>query len=120
VEEVAKVIGTDPRIGPQFLKASVGFGGSCFAKDLLGLIYLCETYQLGEVANYWRQVLVMNNYQKQRFSKLIVEKMFGNVKGKNICVFGFAFKKDTGDVRFVKHEKFVRKLLCTEILCYYS
>lgn len=99
VQEVAKVLGTDNRIGDKFLKSSVGFGGSCFGKDLLGLIYLCETYQLHEVAEYWRQVIKINDYQKERFSKLIVEKMFGNLKRKNICILGFAFKKDTGDIR---------------------
>jgi len=99
VQEVAKVIGTDSRVGSEFLRASVGFGGSCFNKDLLGLIYLCEAHHLPETAEYWRQVIKINEYQKQRFAKNVVLEMFGNVRGKNICLFGFAFKKDTGDIR---------------------
>jgi UDPglucose 6-dehydrogenase len=99
IEQVAKVVGSDSRIGSGFLRASVGFGGSCFGKDLLGLIYLCEVYHLQEEANYWKQVLLMNNHQKFRFAKNIVLQMFGTVRDKNICVFGFAFKKDTGDFR---------------------
>jgi UDPglucose 6-dehydrogenase len=120
IEEITKVIGTDSRVGPYFLKASVGFGGSCFGKDMLGLIYLCESFNLQEVADYWRQVricpsfllaiclfwirrkkkvLKMNEWQKLRFAKQIVQRMFDNVKGKNICLLGFSFKKDTGDVR---------------------
>jgi len=99
VSEVAHVMGTDNRIGSKFLQASVGFGGSCFGKDLLGLIYLCKSLELDEVAHYWQQVLEINKYQKLRFSKLIVTEMFGNVSRKNICVLGFAFKKNTGDTR---------------------
>lgn len=99
IEEVAKVLGTDKRIGPNFLSASVGFGGSCFGKDLLGLIYLCDSFDLPEVGDYWRQVLKMNEFQKQRFAKMVVQKMFDNVKNKNVCVLGFAFKKNTGDTR---------------------
>jgi UDPglucose 6-dehydrogenase len=99
IEEVAKVVGTDKRVGPYFLKASVGFGGSCFGKDLLGLIYLCESFHLTEAAEYWRQVLKMNEHQKLRFAKLIVRRMFDNVKGKAICIYGLAFKKDTNDTR---------------------
>jgi len=99
VTDVAKVVGADKRIGDKFLRASVGFGGSCLEKDLKGLVYLCEYYELPEVAAYWKQVIIMNNYQKLRFSKSIQTKMFGNVKGKNICILGFAFKKDTGDIR---------------------
>jgi UDPglucose 6-dehydrogenase len=99
VREVSKVLGSDRRIGSKFLNASIGFGGSCFAKDLLGLIYLCEHFFLPVVADYWRQVLRMNDFQKERFCKTVLEKMFGTVKGKKIAILGFAFKKDTSDFR---------------------
>jgi len=99
VDELKKILGSDPRIGSQFLNASVGFGGSCLEKDLNGLIYLCEGYHLPEVASYWRGVLAINEYQKARFARNIVSQMFDNVKGKNIAIFGFAFKKNTGDIR---------------------
>jgi len=99
ITEVQRVLGSDHRIGPDFLNASVGFGGSCFAKDLQGLVYLCESMQLHPVAEYWKQVLIINNYQKQRFAMRIVREMFDTVYRKKICVFGFAFKKNTGDVR---------------------
>ncbi len=99
VDEVAHAIGTDSRIGPKFLKASVGFGGSCFQKDILNLAYLCEHYGLHEVAEYWAQVVKMNDYQKRRFSKRIVETMFNTVANKTIAIWGFAFKKDTDDTR---------------------
>ena len=99
VDEVAKAIGTDSRIGPKFLKASVGFGGSCFQKDILNLVYLCEHFGLREVAEYWEQVVVMNDYQKRRFSERIVRTMFNTVSDKKIAVWGFAFKKDTNDTR---------------------
>jgi len=99
ITEVQRVLGSDHRIGPDFLNASVGFGGSCFAKDLQGLIYLCESMQLHPVAEYWKQVLIINNYQKQRFAMRIVREMFDTVYRKKVSVFGFAFKKNTGDVR---------------------
>jgi UDPglucose 6-dehydrogenase len=99
VDEVAKAIGTDSRIGPKFLKASVGFGGSCFQKDILNLVYLCEHFGLREVAQYWEQVVVMNDYQKRRFSERIVRTMFNTVSDKKIAIWGFAFKKDTNDTR---------------------
>lgn len=99
IDEVAFSCGRDSRIGPRFLKASVGFGGSCFQKDILNLVYLCENYGLSEVADYWRQVITMNNYQKTRFAKGIISSMFNTVMGKRIAVFGFAFKKETGDTR---------------------
>lgn len=99
VDEVAKAIGTDSRIGPKFLKSSVGFGGSCFQKDILNLVYLCEHFGLREVAQYWEQVVVMNDYQKRRFSERIVRTMFNTVSDKKIAVWGFAFKKDTNDTR---------------------
>ena len=99
VDEVAHAIGTDRRIGPRFLKASVGFGGSCFQKDILNLVYLCEHYGLHEVAGYWEQVVKMNDYQKRRFSSLIVQTMFNTMAKKTIAIWGFAFKKDTDDTR---------------------
>lgn len=99
VDEVAHAIGTDSRIAPKFLKASVGFGGSCFQKDILNLVYLCEYYGLTEVAAYWEQVVSMNDYQKQRFARNMVRSMFNTVSGKRIALLGFAFKKDTNDTR---------------------
>lgn len=99
VDEVARAIGTDSRIGPKFLKASVGFGGSCFQKDIFNLVYLCEHFGLPEVAAYWNQVVAMNDWQKHRFAKKVVEKLFNTVSGKRIAVLGFAFKKDTNDTR---------------------
>lgn len=99
VDEVAHAIGTDSRIGPKFLKASVGFGGSCFQKDILNLVYLCEHFGLPEVAEYWAQVVRMNDYQKQRFAQKIVRTAFNTVSGKRIALLGYAFKKDTNDTR---------------------
>ena len=99
VDEVARAIGTDSRIGPKFLKASVGFGGSCFQKDILNLVYLCEHFGLREVAAYWEQVVNMNDYQKRRFAERIVKTMFNTVSDKKIAIWGFAFKKDTNDTR---------------------
>jgi UDPglucose 6-dehydrogenase len=99
VDEVAHAIGTDSRIGPKFLKASVGFGGSCFQKDILNLVYLCEHYSLQEAADYWEQVVKMNDYQKRRFSERIVGTMFNTVSSKTIAIWGIAFKKDTDDTR---------------------
>lgn len=99
INQVSLVLGSDPRIGKYFLKSSVGFGGSCFRKDLLGLIYLCRALRLEEVALYWEQVLAMNQFQKDRFSRRILTAMFGTLRGKLITVLGFAFKKDTGDHR---------------------
>lgn len=99
VDEVARAIGTDSRIGPKFLKASVGFGGSCFQKDILNLVYLCEHFGLKEVAAYWEQVVIMNDYQKRRFGEKIVKTLFNTVSNKKIGVWGWAFKKDTNDTR---------------------
>jgi UDPglucose 6-dehydrogenase len=96
---VAYSIGKDKRIGPRFLSASVGFGGSCFQKDILNLVYICECYALPEVAEYWRQVIGINDYQKSRFVNRVVSSMFNTVAGKKVAVLGFAFKKDTGDTR---------------------
>ncbi|MCF8360462.1 MAG: UDP-glucose 6-dehydrogenase [Prolixibacteraceae bacterium] len=99
VDEVAKAIGMDTRIGPKFLKASVGFGGSCFQKDILNLVYLCRHFNLPEVAGYWEQVVKINDYQKHRFAKQIIETLFNTVSGKKIAFLGWAFKKDTNDTR---------------------
>jgi UDPglucose 6-dehydrogenase len=99
VDEVANAIGTDSRIGPKFLKASVGFGGSCFQKDILNLVYLCRYFNLPEVANYWEQVIILNDYQKYRFAKNIISTLFNTVSGKKITFLGWAFKKDTNDTR---------------------
>lgn len=99
VDEVARAIGSDSRIGPKFLKSSVGFGGSCFQKDLLNLVYLCDSFGLPHVAEYWRQVIHMNDWQKSRFVEKIVRTLFNTVNGKRIAILGFAFKKDTNDTR---------------------
>jgi UDPglucose 6-dehydrogenase len=99
VDEVASAIGTDSRIGPKFLKSSIGFGGSCFQKDVLNLVYLCEHYGLTEVAEYWEQVIKMNDHQRTRFVQRIVKTLFNTVAGKKIAMLGFAFKKDTNDTR---------------------
>ncbi|MDO1502202.1 nucleotide sugar dehydrogenase [Winogradskyella maritima] len=99
VYEVAKAIGMDSRIGSKFLKPSVGFGGSCFQKDILNLVYIAKSYGLDEVANYWEGVVEMNNYQKNRFSDKIITTMYNTVSGKKITFFGWAFKKDTNDTR---------------------
>jgi len=99
IDEVAFAVGKDSRVGPKFLRASVGFGGSCFQKDILNLVYLSESLNLPEVASYWRQVVEMNEYQKRRFSKRVVDTLFNTITGKRIAVLGFAFKADTGDTR---------------------
>ena len=111
VDEVANAIGKDSRIGPKFLKASVGFGGSCFQKDILNLVYLCEHFGLPEVAAYWESVVKMNNWQKSRFTQKIVQTLFNTVSGKRIAVLGFAFKKDTNDTRESAAIDVVRGLL---------
>jgi UDPglucose 6-dehydrogenase len=99
VDEVANAIGKDSRIGPKFLKASVGFGGSCFQKDILNLVYLCDHFGLPEVSAYWEAVVKMNDWQKHRFANKIVRTLFNSVADKKIAVLGFAFKKDTNDTR---------------------
>lgn len=99
VSEVAVAIGKDSRIGSKFLQASVGFGGSCFQKDILSLVYLADSLHLPQVASYWRAVIEMNDWQEKRFSNRIIQSLFNTVTGKKICVFGFAFKKNTGDTR---------------------
>ena len=99
VREVARAIGTDSRIGPKFLNAGPGFGGSCFQKDILNLVYLCRHFGLPEVANYWESVVVLNNWQQHRIARLVVQKLFGTVTGKRLAILGFAFKADTNDTR---------------------
>ena len=99
IQEVSRAVSMDSRIGSKFLRAGVGFGGSCFKKDILNLVYLCECYNLHEVAAYWEQVVLMNGYQERRFAERIVKNMFNTVSNKRIAVFGFAFKADTGDTR---------------------
>ena len=99
VNEVAKAIGMDSRIGSKFLKASVGFGGSCFQKDILNLVYIAKSYGLDEVADYWEQVIIMNDHQKKRFSNKIVQTLYNTVADKKITFLGWAFKKDTNDTR---------------------
>jgi UDPglucose 6-dehydrogenase len=99
ISEVAHAIGTDSRIGPRFLRASVGFGGSCFKKDIMNLVYLCEFYGLYEIAAYWEQVVKMNEYQQARFVSKMVTAMFNTVAGKRIALFGVAFKANTSDTR---------------------
>ncbi len=99
IMEVAHAVGMDERIGSKFLKAGVGFGGSCFKKDILNLVYLCETYNLHEAASYWRQVVTLNDWQQDRFVGSVLSAMFNTVAGKRIALLGFAFKADTGDTR---------------------
>lgn len=99
VGEVARAIGMDSRIGPKFLKASVGFGGSCFQKDILNLVYIAKSYGLNEVADYWEQVIIMNDHQKRRFASNIVTTLYNTVSDKKIAFLGWAFKKDTNDTR---------------------
>ena len=111
VDEIARAIGADPRIGNKFLKASVGYGGSCFQKDILNLVYICESFGLRECAEYWEQVVKMNEYQKKRFANNMVKTMFNTVTGKKIAILGFAFKKDTGDTRETAAAFVMRDLL---------
>jgi len=99
VTEVSKAIGMDKRIGPKFLQSSVGFGGSCFQKDILNLVYIAKSYGLNEVADYWEQVIIMNDHQKNRFSRNIVRTLYNTVASKKIALLGWAFKKDTNDTR---------------------
>jgi UDPglucose 6-dehydrogenase len=99
VQEVAKAIGMDSRIGSKFLQVSVGFGGSCFQKDILNLVYIAKSLGLNEVADYWHQVILMNNHQRERFAKNIIKTLYSTVSGKTIAFLGWAFKKDTNDTR---------------------
>ena len=99
IDEVARVIGADRRIGPKFLKAGPGFGGSCFKKDVLNLVYLCETFGLHTAAEYWSDVIKMNDHQQERIVSRLFREMFNTLANKKIAMFGFAFKADTGDTR---------------------
>ena len=99
VTEVARAVGMDSRVGPKFLQASVGFGGSCFQKDILNLVYIARSFNLQEVADYWEQVIIMNDHQKKRFAANMVGTMYNTVAGKKIAILGWAFKKDTNDTR---------------------
>jgi UDPglucose 6-dehydrogenase len=111
IAEVARAVGTDSRIGSKFLKAGIGFGGSCFKKDILNLVYLCRFYGLPEVADYWESVVRINEYQQDRFVANVLQSMFNTLAGKKICVLGFAFKADTGDTRESPAINITRKLL---------
>jgi UDPglucose 6-dehydrogenase len=99
ISEVARAVGMDSRIGAKFLNASIGFGGSCFKKDILNLVYLCRSYGLDEVADYWERVVKINEFQQDRFIMTMLKAMFNTLAGKRICLFGFAFKANTGDTR---------------------
>ncbi len=111
VGEISFAVGSDKRIGPRFLNASIGFGGSCFKKDILNLVYISRSYGLIEVADYWEAVVRMNEYQQERFVQAIIREMFHTVVGKKIVLLGFAFKADTGDTRESPGIHVARKLL---------
>ncbi len=111
ISEVASAVGMDSRIGAKFLKAGIGFGGSCFKKDILNLVYLCHYYGLPDVAAYWENVVKINDYQQERFIANILRAMFNTLAGKKICLMGFAFKADTGDTRESPAINIARKLL---------
>ena len=108
---MAKAIGTDSRIGPKFLNAGPGFGGSCFQKDILNLVYLCRHFGLPDVANYWESVVLLNTWQQHRIARLVVQKLFGTVTGKRLAILGFAFKADTNDTREAPAIRICRDLL---------
>jgi len=118
IVEVARAVGMDSRIGSKFLNASIGFGGSCFKKDILNLVYLCRFYGLQEVADYWESVVKINEYQQERFILNILGRMFNTLAGKKICVLGFAFKANTGDTRESPAIYITRRLLseCAEVV----
>ncbi|MEW5734313.1 MAG: nucleotide sugar dehydrogenase [Thermodesulfobacteriota bacterium] len=111
VSQVARAVGMDERIGPRFLAASVGFGGSCFKKDILNLVYLCRTYGLSQIADYWEQVVLINEHQKERFFRSMLRAMFDTLAGKKVVLLGFAFKADTGDTRESPAISIARKLV---------
>jgi len=116
IEEVSKAVGMDKRIGKHFLKASLGFGGSCFQKDILNLVYLSKYYGLDEVADYWHQVIKINNFQKERLSEKIINSFQGHAKGKKVSLFGWAFKKDTNDSRESAAIHITNKLIDEDII----
>ena len=111
IEEVSFAIGKDSRIGSKFLNSSVGFGGSCFKKDILNLVYICQNYGLTEVANYWESVVKINEWQKNRFISNIILNMFNTIAGKKITILGFSFKANTGDTRESPSIYITKKLL---------
>jgi len=111
IKEVSLAIGSDKRIGHKFLNAGPGFGGSCFKKDILNLVYLCRYYGMDSVANYWEQVIKMNEWQQKRILKIILDKLFGTVAGKKIAILGFAFKANTNDTRESPAINLTNKLL---------
>lgn len=111
VSEIAYAVGSDSRIGSKFLNASIGFGGSCFKKDILNLVYIARSYGLTEVGDYWEMVIKMNEYQRQRFVRRIVKEMFNTIADKKIAIFGFAFKANTGDTRESPAIEITRQLL---------
>jgi UDPglucose 6-dehydrogenase len=111
VTQVAKAVGMDSRIGSKFINAGIGFGGSCFKKDILNLVYLCNSYGLSEVANYWESIVKINEYQQERFITNILGNMFNTLAGKKICLLGFAFKANTGDTRESPAIHIARRLL---------
>jgi UDPglucose 6-dehydrogenase len=114
VTEVAKAVGMDSRIGGKFINAGIGFGGSCFKKDILNLVYLCNCYGLPEVANYWESIVKINEYQQERFITNILGTMFNTLAGKKICILGFAFKANTGDTRESPAIHITRRLLAEQ------
>ena len=111
VSEISFAVGSDTRIGPRFLNASIGFGGSCFKKYILNLVYICRSYGLNEVADYWQAVIAINEYQQERFVRKIIKEMFNTIVGKKIVLLGFAFKANTGDTRESPGIHVARKLL---------
>ena len=114
VQEVAMAVGTDSRIGENFLKAGPGFGGSCFKKDILNLVYICKSLGLNEVASYWEGILDINEWQQDRIYKTVVRKLFGNISGKRIVILGFSFKANTNDTRNSPSIKISRQLLAED------
>ncbi|MFZ1980492.1 MAG: nucleotide sugar dehydrogenase [Smithella sp.] len=114
ISEVSRAVGMDSRIGDKFLNAGIGFGGSCFKKDILNLVYICRYYGLPEVGAYWESVVKINEYQQERFITNILKSLFNTLAGKKICVLGFAFKADTGDTRESPAINITRKLLAEQ------
>ena len=109
--EVANAVGTDTRIGTKFLEAGPGFGGSCFKKDILNLVYLCRYYGLHQVADYWEQIVKINSFQQQRISSLVVKNLFGTLSNKKLAILGFSFKANTNDTRESPSKEISKKLL---------
>ncbi len=111
ISDVSKAVGMDSRIGQKFLNSGPGFGGSCFKKDILNLVYICNYYGLNEVADFWEQVIIMNDWQQKRITEIIIMKLFGTISNKTIAIFGFAFKKNTNDTRESPSIKICKELL---------